>query len=166
MEMGQALLDAVPFNRTLGIEVVAVTANAVTLRLPLRPELANHIGTMHAAAQYALGEAASGALNFLIFGEQLAQVTPLNKSAQIEYRRPSHSGLIARGELSDEAIQMVRDAFAKEGRAKFSTAIALYDESDPKTIVTVITVESVILRLPGRGLVKASPDTDQSQPGS
>ncbi len=148
MEMEQALLDAVPFNRTLGIEVVAVTANEVTLRLPLRPELTNHVGTMHAAAQFALGEAASGALNFLIFGEQLAQVVPLAKTAQIEYRRPSHGDLIARGEMGDEALQQVRAAFAKERRAKFSTAVALYAASDPTTIVTVVTVEWVILKRP------------------
>jgi acyl-coenzyme A thioesterase PaaI-like protein len=148
MDIGQALLDAVPFNRTLGIEVVGVTANMVELRLPLRPDLANHIGTMHAAAQYALGEAASGALNFLIFGAQLAQLTPLNKQAQIEYRRPSQSALIARGELSDEALQQVRDAFAKDGRAKFATSVALYDESDPKTVVTIVSVEWVILKRP------------------
>ncbi len=148
MDIGQALLEAVPFNRTLGIEVVGVTPNAVELRLPLRPELANHVGTMHAAAQYALGEAASGALNFLIFGAQLAQLLPLNKQAQIEYRRPSHGSLIARGELGDEAIQMVRNAFAREGRAKYSTAVALYDESDLTTVVTVVTVEWVILKRP------------------
>jgi len=146
--MEQALLDAVPFNRTLGIEIVAVTANEVTLRLPLRPELANHVGTMHAAAQYALGEATSGALNVLIFGAQIAQLTVLNRAAQIEYRRPSQGSLSARGELGDEALQQVRDAFAKERRAKYSTAIALYAESDPTTIVTVVTVEWVILKRP------------------
>jgi hypothetical protein len=101
---------------------------------------------MHAAAQYALGEAASGALNVLIFGEQLLQLLPLNRSAQIEYRRPSQGTLIAHGELGDEAIQQVRDAFAAEGRAKFSTAVSLYDESDLSTIVTVVTVEWVILK--------------------
>jgi acyl-coenzyme A thioesterase PaaI-like protein len=145
MDMRQALIDAVPFNATLGIEIVEATANAVTLRLPLRPELANHVGSMHAAAQYGLGEAASGALNVLIFGEQLAQLIPLNKSAQIDYRRPSQGDLIARAELSDEAIQQVRDAFAKEKRAKFATAAALFATSDPATIVTVVTVEWVIL---------------------
>jgi acyl-coenzyme A thioesterase PaaI-like protein len=146
MDMGQALLDAVPFTKTLGIEVVAFTANEVKLRLPLRPDLTNHVGIMHAAAQYALGETASGALNVLIFGEQLQHLLPLNRSSQIEFRRPSHSSLIAHGELGDEAIQQVRDAFAVDGRAKFSTAVALYDESDLSTIVTTVTVEWVILK--------------------
>jgi acyl-coenzyme A thioesterase PaaI-like protein len=146
MEMRQVLLDAVPFNRTLGIEIVAFTANEVKLRLPLRPDLTNHVGTMHAAAQYALGEAASGALNILVFGEQLLQLLPLNRSAQIEYRRPSGGNLLAHAELGDEAMQQVRDAFAAEGRAKYSTAVALYSESDPTTVVTVVTVEWVILK--------------------
>ena len=146
MDMGQALLDAVPFAKTLGIEIVAYTANEVKLRLPLRPDLTNHVGTMHAAAQYALGETASGALNLLIFGEQLRELLPLNRSAQIEYRRPSHGALIAHGELGDEALQQVRDSFAAEGRAKFSTAVALYDETDLSTIVTTVTVEWVILK--------------------
>jgi acyl-coenzyme A thioesterase PaaI-like protein len=145
MDMRQALLDAVPFNKTLGIEIVDMTPNEVTLRLPLRPELANHVGSMHAAAQYGLGEAASGALNMLIFGEQLLHLIPLTKTAQIEYRRPSQGDLLARAELSDEAIQQVRDAFAKEKRAKYSTAAAIYATSDPATIVTVVTVEWVIL---------------------
>lgn len=146
MDMAQALLDAVPFTKTLGIEVVSYTANEVRMRLPLRPDLTNHVGTMHAAAQYALGETVSGALNVLIFGDQLANLLPLNRSAQIEYRRPSHGSLIGHGELGDEALQGVRDAFAAEGRAKFSTAVALYDESDPTTIVTTVTVEWVILK--------------------
>ena len=71
---------------------------------------------------------------------------PLNRSAQIEYRRPSHGALIAHGELGDEAIQQVREAFAAEGRAKYSSAVALYDESDLATIVTTVTIEWVILK--------------------
>ncbi|MBA3826155.1 MAG: YiiD C-terminal domain-containing protein [Ktedonobacterales bacterium] len=146
MDMVQALLEAVPFAKSLGIEIVAYTPNEVKLRLPLRPDLTNHMGTMHAAAQYALAETASGALNLLIFGEQLGNLLPLNRSAQIEYRRPSRGTLIAHGELGDEALQQVRDAFAAEGRAKFSTAVALYDESDLTTIVTTVTIEWVILK--------------------
>jgi acyl-coenzyme A thioesterase PaaI-like protein len=148
MDPAEMLLSVVPFVRTLGMEVTATTPTSVEVRLPMRPELANHVGTMHAAAQYALGETVTGALMFLIFQDQFDRIMPLNRASQIEYRRPSHGTLIARGELRQDAIDQVRAAFAQDGRAKFSLIAALYDESDLHTVVTTVTVDWVVMQRP------------------
>ncbi len=140
----QAILDAIPFNKTLGIEVLAFTGTSVEMRLAFRPDLANHIGTMHAVAQFGLGEAACGMLAMLIFQDQLTTVVPLNKASQIDYRHPSHGTLIARGEIAPEAVALAREAFARDKKAAFSTAVVLYDEDDPATVVTTVTVEWVV----------------------
>jgi len=46
---------AIPFNRFLGLR-----ADGVSLTLPADPNYQNHLGTVHAGAQFALAEAASG----------------------------------------------------------------------------------------------------------
>lgn len=146
MDISQQYLDAIPFNRFIGIEIIELAGESVTLRLPMRPELGNHVGTMHAAAQYALGEAATGALNILALGDLIERAVPLNAKAQIDYRRPSFGGLTARATVTPEELTRVRTEFTERGRTRFSTQAKLSDEHD--TVVTIVTIEWVILTRP------------------
>lgn len=55
------LSSSVPFARHAGVEIEKIESGRATARLPFRAEGLNHLGTQHAAALFALGEAASGA---------------------------------------------------------------------------------------------------------
>jgi acyl-coenzyme A thioesterase PaaI-like protein len=147
MDVSQAILEAVPFNRFIGIEVGEIASDRVTLSLPLRPDLANHVGSMHAAAQFALGEAVCGALALLTFADRIESVVPLNARSSIDYRRPSQGGLTARGVLSREEQDRARADFAAKGKARVTTMAELFVAGGAEPVTTV-TVEWVVIPRP------------------
>ena len=55
------LSKAVPFANHTGVVIEELAAGTARATLALRPEVSNHIGTMHAGAVFTLAEAASGA---------------------------------------------------------------------------------------------------------
>jgi acyl-coenzyme A thioesterase PaaI-like protein len=78
-------IDGVPFAKFTGVQIDAVSNGASTARLVERPELTNHIGTMHAAALFALGEAASGAAMAGTLGLLIMKAKPVASEASIKY---------------------------------------------------------------------------------
>lgn len=50
---------ASPFNRLIGVEVIAAAAGAATIACPAMPELLNHAGALHAGVQAALLDTAA-----------------------------------------------------------------------------------------------------------
>ena len=81
-------------NRSLGI--VAAPAGAVhLLELPFTPALHNHLGTMHAAAQFALAEAASAECLQRHFGAVTGGVFAVVRGAEVKYRQPAAGDLLA-----------------------------------------------------------------------
>src|SRR5947209_20571074 len=97
LEMVRTIMtQAVPFNRVLGLQFVAVGDERAEVVMPEAPERLNHVGTAHAAAQFGLGEAASGAMVMSAFADLQGEgYIPLAASAQIAYRRPASGELRA-----------------------------------------------------------------------
>ncbi len=146
MDIRQLLLDMVPFNRFIGIEIGDISADGVTITLPLRPEIANHLGSIHAAAQFALGESACAAQALLPFADQIDRVIPLNRRSSIDYFHASEGALTARGTLAAAEQERIRADFAAAGKARFTTVAHLTDSTS--TPVTTVTVEFVIVSRP------------------
>ena len=93
--LAESLISAVPFARTVGIEITDVRRGedggggdiSATATLPDEERLHNHVAGPHAGALFALGETASGAVVMAAFGEHLALGTPLAVRAEIAYRK-------------------------------------------------------------------------------
>jgi acyl-coenzyme A thioesterase PaaI-like protein len=126
----ETLQGAVPLNRHLGLEVLEVGAGNARVRLPEKEELKNHVGTQHAAALFAAGEAASGAavvgLLASRFGPELGGASPLATGAEIRYLKPAAGTIIASGELEGEAPELL-ERIAGGARAEFSVEVVLSD---------------------------------------
>jgi uncharacterized protein (TIGR00369 family) len=137
------LLASEPYLVFMGMHVETLQAESVTLRLPLRQEVTNHLGMVHGGAQYALGEATAIAMASRIPDEQAGQVHLLTASAIINYRRRAQGGLIGRAGMSPEEIIRLRAAFAEHGRLRFPVTVELSDETN--NIVTTLTVDCVAL---------------------
>ena len=75
--------DAIPFNSHVGLQIAEVGQGVGVVKLPDRSETRNHVGSQHAGALFAAGEAASGAAFVGAFSERLGDITPLAQSAQI-----------------------------------------------------------------------------------
>src|SRR3954454_1329235 len=99
------MASAIPFNTHVGLEVVELGPSRGVVRLPDREQLRNHVGSQHAGALFAAGEAASGGAFIGAFAERMGGITPLARSAEIDYRKLAKGPITAtgrRGERKEE----------------------------------------------------------------
>jgi acyl-coenzyme A thioesterase PaaI-like protein len=120
------LQEAVPFNAHVGLEVAEVGPGTGIVRLPDRDELRNHVGSQHAGALFAAGEAASGAAFVGGFADRLGDITPLAQNAEITYRKLARGVITARGTLDDDAEALLTE-LDEEGQVRFRVDVALED---------------------------------------
>ena len=132
------LEQAIPFNGHLGLEVIAVSEGSGSVRLPDDPNLLNHVGSQHAGALFTAGEAASGAAFVGAFLERMGEVTPLAKSASIDYRKIAKGPIVATGTLS-EAHSALLERLDADGRVEFTIDVSLRDTDDLE--VATMTVD-------------------------
>lgn len=101
----QRLTQAEPVLGYLGLEVVEARPGAAVLRLRLRRDVSNHVGTVHGGAQYGLGEATAIALAATLFPEHVEYLNLLTANASITYHRLARGDLTARAVIPDDACE-------------------------------------------------------------
>jgi acyl-coenzyme A thioesterase PaaI-like protein len=120
------MAGVVPLNRHLGIEIADLQAGTAVPTLPEAPHLLNHVGTQHAAALFAVAEAASGAAVVGALADVITTATPLARSAQITYLKPAHGPITASARLDCDAAEMSVKLEA-DGKADVAVAVDLTD---------------------------------------
>lgn len=132
------IVVTLPFNQHLGLTASADGG----LSLPDDPRLTNHVGTRHAGALFTLGEAASGAALFDAIGDRMAGVSPIVRTARIDYLKP------ARGVLASKAAPVDgEDALARlsaDGKADLDVVVEVIDEAG--VVVAKLTVTWALRR--------------------
>lgn len=114
------------FNQLLGI-VPAPAGSVHLLELPFTPALHNHLGTMHAAAQFALAEAASAECLQRHFGAAVGQVFAVVRGVEVKYRKPALADLLAYGVPDENTRANLVAELTGRGR---SGAVILIDLKD------------------------------------
>jgi acyl-coenzyme A thioesterase PaaI-like protein len=122
--MRAGLEQAIPFNQHLGLQVVELEEGRGVVRLPDEASLRNHVGSQHAGALFAAGEAASGGAFVATFGERLADVTPLAESAEITYKKIARGPITATGRLGTSRDDLL-DELESDGATQFPIAVEL-----------------------------------------
>lgn len=115
--------EDIPFVRQVGI----VRNADGRLELPSSAAVHNHLGTVHASAQAALAETASGDLLGRAFPELVDKVVPVLRAARTRYRKPATGTLTAYPSLAEAARADLLDQLARKGRALVSVEVALRD---------------------------------------
>jgi len=108
----------IPFNQHIGI--TRPDSNEVAaLELAESGRLLNHVNTVDASAQFALGEAASGERLLREFAHALEEntVVAVLRRAEVKYGHPAKGTLRARASIGHEAKTRAVEALAKKGRA-------------------------------------------------
>jgi acyl-coenzyme A thioesterase PaaI-like protein len=137
------LSQAVPYNTHLGIEIVTVASDHGVARLPDSEKLHNHVGTQHAGALFAAGEAGSGAAFVGAFMEIMGEITPLAESAEIAYLKLARGEITATGRFTEDLDALMATLNA-EGRVRFPIAVELTDAGG--TVVAEMTVNWYLRR--------------------
>jgi acyl-coenzyme A thioesterase PaaI-like protein len=126
--VAKEMLSGLPLNRHLGVEVTSVASDGGVCVLPERDELKNHVGTQHAGALFTVGEAASGAVVLGALGERLAYVTPLAKTAKIDFKKPARGPVTATAHIL-ESVEDVIARVERDGKTVFGVGVSLADAS-------------------------------------
>ena len=134
----EGLTAAIPYNAHLGLEVVEVGPGRGVVRLPDDERLRNHVGTQHAGGLFSAAEAASGAAFVGAFAEKLAGITPLARSASIQYVALARGPITATATLEEDASALLERLDA-EGKVQFPVRVELADEHD--AAVAEVTVD-------------------------
>lgn len=137
-------MDNVPFARVLGVQVTAVAPERVEVTLPESPDRLNHVGTVHAAAQFGLGETASGVMVISAFSDLQGQgAVPLAANATITYRKAARGELHAVAILSADEQARVRNDLATGNKARFTVPVQLLDRDE--NVTSEMNVEWALL---------------------
>ena len=136
--MRSGLAQAIPFNNHVGLELVEVGAGQGAVRLPDAPELHNHVGTQHAGGLFAAGEFASGAAFMGAFADHLGGITPLARSAEIDYKKLAKGAIDATATL-DADVDELLGTLDSEGKVQFPVGIEMTDGDGQ--VVAGMTVE-------------------------
>ncbi|TDC30733.1 DUF4442 domain-containing protein [Micromonospora sp. KC213] len=142
-QVASALLEAVPFARTLGFEVVKVAPEAeggvrAVVRLPDSPATHNHVGGPHAGAMFTLGETASGAVVMAAFGHLLDRAVPLAVRAEIAYRKVAMGPVLATARLVRPPAEVIAELDAGQ-RPEFDVPVEIgTEDGTPTSAMTVV----------------------------
>jgi acyl-coenzyme A thioesterase PaaI-like protein len=120
------LNQAIPFNRHLGLVVEEVAPGRGVVTLPDGEHLHNHVGSQHAGGLFSAGEAASGGAFLGAFAEHLGGLTPLAKSASIDYRKIARGPITAVGKLDGDVAELLAKIDA-DGRVEFPVEVEMTD---------------------------------------
>ncbi len=119
-------------NQALGI--VAAPAGAPhLLELPLTPLVLNHVGTMHAAAQFALAEAASAACLQRDFAAVAGSVFAVVRGVQVKYRSAAQGTLRAFATPDEFTGANLLSDLATRTRTTATVRVELRDPQDKVT---------------------------------
>ena len=129
------LNQAIPFNQHLGLVVDEVAPGRGVVTLPDGEHLHNHVGSQHAGGLFSAGEAASGGAFLGAFAEHLGGLTPLAKSASIDYRKIARGPVTAVGTLEAD-IDALLGAIEADGRVEFPVEVEMKD-GDGNVVATM-----------------------------
>src|ERR1044071_8013305 len=87
-------------NKTLGMQLAPAGSNHI-LEMSESPLLLNHVGTVHASAQFALAEASSGEFLLRYLGDAQSQVFAVLRTTEVKFRKPAHGALRATTRFAD-----------------------------------------------------------------
>jgi len=121
-------IEAIPFHRLIGIRAPH-PGEAAMLALDDGPDLHNHLGTIHASAQYALAEACSGAELLARLGDLANGVVPVLRRGEVKYRQPARGTLYGSASLAAVDEARVRSELATKNRSMVKIAVQVVDSA-------------------------------------
>lgn len=133
----QAALHAIPMNATVGVTITDVGVGWATGQCPDAPAYHNHLGTIHAGAQFLLAEAVSGAAFAGAFAAHIAGAVPLIERLDTHYVGRARGSLSARAQARAGDLPAALEEYAQEGKARLTVDVSVRDAEDREVMRAV-----------------------------
>lgn len=144
------MAEAVPFAKYVGVELTEVGDGTASARLVQRPDLANHIGTLHAGALFTAAETASGAAVAGAFKDLIGSLRPVAAEAKIVYLKLAR-GAIACTAATAEPGEELRRRLEAERKVVFDVLVDLVREDGQPAAKLSVTWHVRFAAPPGEG---------------
>lgn len=122
-------------NQFIGIE----RDSAHHLILQMTPNVQNHMGSIHAGAQFVLAESASGAYLAEKFPELEDKVIPILRDSAIKYSKPATGMIYAVASVDDETITRFTKQYERKKRATITVNVAIVNAKQETTTSATFT---------------------------
>lgn len=83
--------------------------------------------TIHASAQFALAETASGDILQRLFPNLAGKVVPVLRESQIKFKKPAQKKIVAYPSVAAESGSKFEEQISKKGRALISVEVQVKD---------------------------------------
>lgn len=122
----------IPFNRHIALELC--DGEKGVMRLKSSPEMANHLGTIHASAQFALAEACSGQFMLGSFPEYADDYVAVLRKSQVRYKSQTKENIYGLAESDEDAVSLFRARLERKQRSLIPVRVILRDEKGEITM--------------------------------
>jgi acyl-coenzyme A thioesterase PaaI-like protein len=120
-------------NKTLGMRLLP-TGSPHILEMPESPLVLNHLGTIHASAQFALAEASSGEFLLRHLHGDNAKVLAVLRTSEIKFRKPAHGTLRASARFIEGSAELILTELESRGRVLASVQVEVADSQGVVTM--------------------------------
>jgi acyl-coenzyme A thioesterase PaaI-like protein len=124
--MTMAMRALVPVYEHMDLKV-DVADGRYSATLPHGPHTGSHVGTVHAAFQWAVAEVLGGVAALDVFGD-LDDIFLVVKRVEIDFVGPARTDLVARASLTDDEKQEIRDRYAADGEVELKIDMRVEDD--------------------------------------
>jgi hypothetical protein len=117
-------------NKAMGMLLAPagqLQAQTHVLEMPESPLLLNHLGTIHASAQFALAEAGSGEFLIAHVGNLQPPVFAVLRTSEVKFRKPAHGTLHASAKFKDGDGESLASELKSRRRALVSVLVEVAD---------------------------------------
>ncbi|MGC2062843.1 MAG: DUF4442 domain-containing protein [Thermodesulfovibrionales bacterium] len=126
-----------PFNQLLLIEKSDLPDTILMLEDHVKYQ--NHLGTVHASAQYALAEATSGEVLERNFGNWNGAYFPVVRRVDVKYKNPAKGRLFSTGFIDADRAVKARKELSEKGRTLVDVQVKIVDEEKSVTFESTFT---------------------------
>jgi hypothetical protein len=126
-----------PFNKTLLLKESDEPGTVLMLDDGVKYQ--NHLGTVHAAAQYALAEASSGEILERNFGDWNGAYFPVVRRVEVKYKNPAKGRLFSDGFIEQKEVLKAKTELSEKGRTLVDVLVKVMDEGKNVTLETTFT---------------------------
>ena len=109
-------LTELPFCRWIGLQKLQIDGEQVIALTP-SVDHHNHVGTIHAAALFALAETASAQAMLDRYGERQHELDVVLRKAECKYSRLASGTVFGKGELDEQECERFEQQLARRGQA-------------------------------------------------
>lgn len=117
----------IAFNRLIGLQSEPA-GSGFAVSLPAGSQYHNHLGIVHAAALFAVAEAASGDFMLTHFGARATEFIGVVRRVEMKYRKPAHGKVLGRARADEAALQELVAGLATKRMMAFTVHAEVMDE--------------------------------------